>query len=71
MRKDIGAGIKEGSSSEFFQHSPKPPLGIVPKFIHDRQRASQILEAMNRYIKEGFAIPSEWVDELRMYIKTK
>jgi len=48
----------------------KPPLGLRPKRISDRQRAVEILEAMLRYTDGGAAIPSQWFDEL-IDIQTK
>lgn len=44
-----------------------PPLGIMPKTIHDQKRAIGILEAMQRYVSMDKAIPTEWFDEL-MYL---
>ena len=44
---------------------PKPPLGLVPKFIHDKQRVIEILDAMERYSYQRFPIPIEWIEELR------
>ena len=43
----------------------KPPLGLKPKRIHDKNRALEILEAMTRYIEDGSDIPKEWVEELK------
>ena len=52
-----------------------PPLGLVPKFIHDERsydsdydsnkyRANEILEAMQRYVKADKKIPKSWFNEL-------
>lgn len=43
---------------------PKPPLGLTPKFIHDKKRIIEILDAMERYSYQRFPIPIEWVEEL-------
>jgi len=43
----------------------KPPLGLLPQSIHDRDRAMAILAAMERYVLADKAIPQEWIDELR------
>lgn len=52
-----------------------PPIGLVPKFIHDERtydseydcnkaRAFEILEAMQRYVKADKKIPKSWFNEL-------
>ncbi|MDM8357486.1 hypothetical protein [Pandoraea communis] len=41
----------------------RPPLGLVPKAIHDERRARQILGAMQRYSDAGLPVPREWMDE--------
>lgn len=46
-------------------YAVKPPLGLIPKHIHDTMRKKEILEAMQRYTDAGKAIPVEWLDELR------
>ena len=43
----------------------KPPLGLKPKYIHDKARVEEILDAMERYSYQRFPIPIEWVEELR------
>lgn len=47
---------------------PKPPLGLTPKFIHNKKRIIEILDAMERYSYQRFPIPTEWVKELRELI---
>ena len=42
----------------------KPPLGLVPRFIIVEKRTAEILEAMQRYVAEGYKVPEEWRDEL-------
>lgn len=41
-----------------------PPLGLIPKFVRDRERAREILEAMQRYVDAGQPIPRAWLKEL-------
>lgn len=45
--------------------SQKPPLGLVPRFVRDSERGVEILEAMGRYVAEGWRIPESWFLELR------
>jgi len=44
--------------------SVKPPLGLMPKAIFYRNRALEILGAMERYVRADKKIPLEWLDEL-------
>lgn len=41
----------------------KPPLGLIPRKIHNQHRANAIHEAVNRYISAGMAVPIEWIEE--------
>lgn len=44
----------------------RPPLGLMPKNLHDVKRALDILDAMERYASVQKPIPLEWVQELKM-----
>jgi hypothetical protein len=48
----------------------RPPIGLIPKDIHDCYRATDILNAMLRYNKDGYKIPQEWIDEFDDLNKT-
>ena len=41
----------------------KPPLGVMPKYIWDKKRLSDLASAIQRYIDAEKAIPKEWVGE--------
>ena len=43
----------------------KPPIGLKPRWIHDSERAKEILDAMARYTDANMSIPKKWIDELR------
>lgn len=43
---------------------PKPPLGLVPRFIRDEERVREIIEALGRYNDVGKPVPQEWLNEL-------
>ena len=43
----------------------KPPLGLRPRFIVDRDRALEILDACRRYVEESKPIEDAWWDEFR------
>jgi len=43
----------------------QPPLGLTPRYIRTRDRALEIIEAIERYVRSGKAVPGEWIDELR------
>ncbi len=44
--------------------SPKEPLGLVPSYVRQKMRITEILAAMNRYNEADLAIPEDWMDEL-------
>ena len=50
------------------KYEEKPPLGIKPRYIHERERMFEILDAMERYAEAQKRIPAEWIDELKYLI---
>lgn len=44
-------------------HLPEPPLGLRPRRIAEEARAYEINQAISRYLKAGYPIPPEWVEE--------
>jgi hypothetical protein len=48
----------------------EPPIGIVPKWLHDENRAKEIGKAVNRYLDAGIAIPTEWQEELDVLLES-
>ena len=46
----------------------KLPVGLKPKYIHDKARVLEILDAMERYSYQRFPIPIEWIEELKELI---
>lgn len=65
-------GIKRGKVEMKIDYPtitvPIPPLGLRPKYIHDKTRIKEILDAMKRYSEQRFPIPIEWVEELKELI---
>lgn len=51
------------AASSYYTPVVRPPLGLRPRAIAREQRRAEILDAMNRYIGAGQAIPAEWVAE--------
>jgi hypothetical protein len=41
----------------------RPPLGLIPKRLHDELRINEIKAAMVRYMNAGYPIPCEWTEE--------
>jgi hypothetical protein len=41
----------------------KPPIGIKPKYIHDKERHNDLKMAIARYLNEDMALPEEWITE--------
>ena len=56
-------------NSAIVSHSKvdKPPLGLKPKWVHDRQRQGEIMKAINRYLEAGKTPPKEWAIEFASY----
>lgn len=42
----------------------KPPLGIVPKHLHDARRVGDLQAAITRYKQAGWDVPAAWLTEL-------
>lgn len=55
----------------------KPPIGLMPRKIHDAERAKDICECIIRHVNADMMdkIREEWIDELYdifyLYSKTK
>ncbi|WP_010049850.1 hypothetical protein [Carnobacterium maltaromaticum] len=47
----------------------KPPIGLIPRHIHNRQRLSAIEEAIDYYIEASKTIPAEWITEYCELVK--
>ena len=41
----------------------KPPLGLRPRYIADKQRLNEIRKSIARYYTTGLPIPIEWIKE--------
>ena len=48
-----------------FSYTPaiKPPIGIMPRDMWDRERQKDLADAMERYLEAGMKIPAEWIEE--------
>ena len=51
-------------SEEMMVENKKQTLGLVPKIIIQKNRAEQIIDAIQRYLNCGEIIPDEWTSEL-------
>lgn len=68
-REDIEDNGGDCIKGERKQVSERPPLGLVPEFVHKECRAEEILLAMVRYSDADKVIPKEWIEELRDLMK--
>lgn len=41
----------------------KPPIGLVPRIIGERNRLIDVINAINRYQDAHLSVPYEWYDE--------
>jgi hypothetical protein len=53
------------------QKDVKPPLGLIPKWIREKERLDEVQEAILRYYNSGLEIPIKWVIEYNELIKAK
>lgn len=42
----------------------KPPLGALPRWLHEEHRIRYLLQSCQRYAQNSTAIPQEWLNEL-------
>ena len=45
------------------EKSVKPPVGLRPRFVDDIRRMDEIKRAVIRYVKDGWEVPPEWIEE--------
>ncbi len=66
MGKKIDFRLKECESEFSGKRWPgeKPPLGLAPRFIWERERILEILAAIKRYVDGQRTVPWEWQVEL-------
>lgn len=41
----------------------KPPMGLMPEFIHNQNRVNSIINATSRYMAAGRPVPAQWIAE--------
>jgi len=49
----------------------KPPIGLMPKYLHDAKRLMEIRKAIIRYHNAEMKIPIKWIEEYNELIKNK
>jgi hypothetical protein len=47
----------------------KPPIGLIPKWVRERERLNEIREAIVRYYDSEMEIPVKWIKEYNELIK--
>lgn len=52
-------------------YKQKPPLGIIPKCIHDEMRLRELRECIANYMQAGFPLLTEWIEEYNELIEKK
>lgn len=53
------------------EQKTKPPIGIEPRWLHERNRTEEIIEAIKRYSLSKEPIPFDWIVELEELMKGK
>jgi len=41
----------------------RPPMGVKPKWLIDEQRKSDLSEAILRFVRAGYEVPTAWIIE--------
>lgn len=49
----------------------KPPLGLIPRYIRDEERLSEVGGAIYRYLNERYPIKPEWIEEYNELISRR
>lgn len=57
------------NSPAFEAAALKPPIGVMPRWLHEQQRALEVMQAIWRYIEAGAPIPDEWMAEFTDYVR--
>ena len=47
----------------------KPPIGLIPKRVRERERLNEIREAIVRYYDAEMEMPIKWIEEYNELIK--
>lgn len=47
----------------------KPPIGLMPRRIHEKNRLADVREAILRYLQDGWPINPEWVEEYNQLVE--
>ena len=57
----------EVGQESIMEYSTKPPLGLIPKWIHDKnikiERYNDVCSAIARYYHARLKIKIEWIEE--------
>jgi len=61
--EEVGKCFEEEMEPAAIGHYKKPPLGVMPRYIWDEKRRTDIGEAIVRHIEAGAQLPAEWVIE--------
>ncbi|MER0468115.1 hypothetical protein ABR330_15870 [Bacillus cabrialesii subsp. cabrialesii] len=48
----------------------EPPLGVIPKWLHDEHRIKDLKAAINRYLDNNHEVSAEWIDEYNLLVKS-
>jgi len=60
--------------AEFFDDKCQykmPPLGLIPKYIHDERRLAEVGGAIYRYLNERYPLKQEWIEEYNELINRR
>ena len=59
----LTAGQVTQTPEWFSEEVQEPPIGIIPKYLHNERRLRELNEAIKRYEDAKLEIPEEWTME--------
>lgn len=56
---------------EFLETGKKPPIGLMPREIHEAHRLHEIEDAIKRYLTAEKEIPAVWLEEYNELVRRR
>lgn len=57
-------------SSLTVEQTEEPPLGVMPKWLHDERRAEELKAAIKRFTKAHKSVPAEMIEEYNLLFES-
>lgn len=64
LYKNIGdISFRDNNPVKRQRKKKKPPIGLMPKALHEQQRVDNLKTVINRYLEVEEPVPVEWIVE--------